>query len=368
MWGMPGITTLMELSQGTSVWGSGGQPTNIPIARGDILRNLLVQTTGAQTSTVGTGTIAKDPRGPYNEYSLITLGPSNSAKIVNLSGYGNYLASLMKLKERFGYGSLDAAVPTVQDPATFTDVITYATATGTFNNTMPIPVCQMIRSMGHEVGLWQLSEQTMNMVLALTINSASGSSPYNIFSTTASASPFLVTGNATVTLGSPTIDVLRILYKNPKNPDDYPPFDWVSVWAEDTLTNVVSKAPSYTFPANSGLLCRAAVNFFDATAGDGALVQTYFTPANAIQLLYGTSESKIVESGVERQGKNAYDMGFLPPKGVFFFDFFGQDLTLADVLNTATLLNIRLNFALSTALPANSTGVVDYQLLQPIVG
>ncbi len=366
MWGQPGITKKMRLSNGTSSWGNGSIPVSTPIARGDILRSLQLYTSGTLALTPGTGTIAADVHGPYNQYSNINIGPSNSAKILNVSGYGLYLINLMRAKEH-AYASYDADVVTVQNAADFTDVYTLPTTGTKYDNTLEVPVAQLIKSMGVEVGLWQLSEQTMNMVLNVTPASASSASPYNIYSTTAGALPYLTTGNATVTLATPTMDVLRYLYKNPVNAQDYPPFDFVSVWTEDNFTNALTKAPVYTFPTNSGLLARACINAFDATAGNGAAMSTYFAANNAFSLLYGTSDTKDMVSGYELQASTAKEYGFLMPKGVFAFDWLGTDLTLSDVLNTSVLLNVRFVLALGAALPASSTLTVDYQLLQPIV-
>lgn len=366
MWGYPGVTTKMNLFNSQANWASGGVPVNITINRGDILRDILVLTSGQQTLTPGTGTIALDPHGPYNQYTNVSLGPSNSAKIVNVSGYGMYLANLIKAKE-YPMRVLDSPDIVVQNPSPITDVTAFATSGTAYSNFFRVPVSQIIRSMAQEVGMWQLSEQTMNMVLSLTPNSSSSSSPFSIGNTTAGISPFLLSGNATATLTNPTIDVLRLLYKNPLNPQDFPPFDFVSVWTEDSFVNPTTKNPTYTFPANSGYLCRAIINAFDATAGNGAAIGTYFSQPNAFTLLYGTSDTKHSMSGYELQEVTLQSFGFLPPKGVFFFDFLGEDLTLLDVLNTALLLNIRFQLNLSTPLPANSTINVIYQLLQPII-
>ena len=152
------------------------------------------------------------------------------------------------------------------------------------------------------------------------------------------------------------------------NPADLPPFDYVSVWVEDVFTNSLTKTPSFTFPANSGLLVRAIIDLFDAGAGAGAAVNTYLSAANSLQFLYGTSQVKHSSSGYEKRTTDLYDFGFLPPQGVFFFDMLGSDGTLVDVLDTASLLNVRFSLNMAQALPINSIANCVYQLLQPIVG
>lgn len=365
MWGQPGVTTRLLLSNGQAAWGAGGSPINTTILRGDILRDLLVSTSGSITLG-GTTAPSPDVHAPYNLYTNIALGPSNSAKIVNVSGYGLYLANLLTGANQISvYDSPDIVVA---NPSTFADVLSVPTATGAFRYYQRVPVSQLIRSLGYEIGLWQLSEQTMNMVLSMTPNAGNAASPYNVYNPVAGQGLYTGgTGTPTATLANPAIDIYRRLYKNPARPEDYPPVDFVSVWSEDIFQNALTTTPTYTFPANSGLLARAAINLFDATAGNGADVPAYLANNNALTLLYGTSDTKISESGYEHRENEAQEYGFLPPRGVFFYDFLGRDLTLSDVLNTATLLNIRFQLNLSQAMPANSSATVVYQLLQPIV-
>lgn len=366
MWGQPGVTSKLSLFDSANSWLSGSQPVAINIKRGDILRELTIQTSGSITLSGGTNPV-QDVHGPYNLYNNVSLGPSNSAKIVNVSGYGLYLINLLKQNER--ESAYTSPIVPVQNAAIFGDVSNYPSSNGFLRSTLNVPVGQFIKSLGFEIGLWQLSIQTMNMVLSLSPNTVSAASPYSIYNASAGVAPY--TGGATspnATITNPQIDVLRHLYKNPLRPEDYPPVDFVSVWQEDSFTNVNSKQPTYTFPANSGLIARAAINLFDATAGNGADIGTYLTTSSAVQLLYGTSDVKISESGYEQREREALDFGFVPPRGVMFFDFLGTDLTLADVLNTAALLNVRFQLSMDTPLPANSSATVVYQLLQPIVG
>src|SRR5579875_1237532 len=167
MWGQPGVTTKLLLSNATTPWGGGGQPTAIAIQRGDILRDILIQTRAAQTNTPGTGTIGLDPLGPYNCYSRIDLGPANAAKIVNVSGYGLYLIDLIKATEDFG-AAYDGSTLPISNPASLGDVQSFSSTASSFSYYQLMPVGQYIRSLGFEIGLWQLSQPTMNMILNVT--------------------------------------------------------------------------------------------------------------------------------------------------------------------------------------------------------
>lgn len=369
MWGDPNVSKKLVLGNSITPWGTGGFPVPVQVLRGDILCDLLMQTTANPTYTLGGGTIALDVNGPYNTYTLITVGPSNSAKIYQTSGWMNYLINLIKQNED-PYRNFTSNAITTLNPAPAVEFYTGSQTTGTttWRFSTLLPVSQMIRSLGMEVGMWQLAEQSLNMQVTFTPGSASTASPYNTFSTTAGVQPYLTTGAATVTMASPQVDLLRILYKNPFDPADAPPFDFVSVWTQDVFQNATTTAPSYTFPANSGLLCRAIIDTFDAGTNNGGLVATYWPNADSIKVRYGTSDIKESYSGFEARELMIYNYGFEPPQGVFFFDWLGSNLTLQDTLNTAILLNCRIELAQAAALPANSRMNVGYQLLQPIVG
>lgn len=367
MWGEPGVSQKLRLSNDISVWGSGGYPVTQKIKRGDILSKLHMLVNAAQTNTPGTGSIATDVNGPYNLHSRVSLGPSNSAKIVDVDGYALNLINLIKSRED-PYSAFSSPDLAILHAALLTDVYSYGNTASELTYFNDIPVSQVIRSFGGEIGMWQLAEQTMNMLLSVTPNTATPGSPYAVGSLTPGQAPFLLTGNGVVTIATPTIDVVRELWKNPVNPSDLPPFDYVSVWVEDIFENSATKAPSFTFPANSGLLARAIIDSLDSGTGAGMSVPTYLSNANAIQLMYGTSQVKDSFSGQEKRTMDMIDYGFLPPQGVFFFDWLGRDLTLVDILDTATLLNTRLALTMNAALPANSKLNCIYQLLQPVVG
>jgi hypothetical protein len=370
MWGDPNVSKKLLLGNSQTPWGTGGFPVTQQILRGDILCDLVMQTVATPVYTPGTGSIAADVNGPFNTYSLITAGPSNSAKFYQTSSWSNYLVNLIKQEEN-SYRNFTSNALAVNNQASINELYTGSQTTGVvpWRFSQLIPISQYVASLGGEVGMWQLAEQSLNLTVTFTPASASAASPYNVFSLTAGQQPYLITGNATVTMANPTVDLLRVLYKNPFDPKDAPPFDFVSLWTQDTFTNPLGLTPSYTFPANSGLLCRAIIDTLDAGTGNGGLVSTYWNAADSFKIRYGTSDIKESMSGPELREWNQLNFGFEPPVGTFFFDWLsGQRLTLQDTLNTAVLLNSRIELTQAAALPANSRMNVIYQLLQPIVG
>ncbi len=370
MWGDPNVTHRLLLSNDQTPWGNGGYPVSQKIKRGDILKNLYMIMDASMTATPGTGTIAADVNGPYNSITQLTAGPSNSSKFVQVSGWSLYLISLAKLIEST-YNLTDANIYSPVNQDALGNIFSGRATTGTavdWRFALPIPVSQRLRSVS-DVGMWQLAEESLNLEVSVTPNSGSASTPYNIYSTVGGAAPYIVSGNATVTIANPTFDIVRELYKNPLNDADYPDFDFVSVWKQDSFTNPNSKAPYYKFPANSGLLVRAIIDTFDATAGNGFPISTYFAAADALAVRYGTSDTKEQTSGYERRIiGSATEFGFEPPQGVFLFDWLGgRDLVLQDAINTALLLDTRLELDLGATPPNGSRLNVIYQLLQPLV-
>lgn len=370
-WGDPGVSKRMLLSGGPVAWGVGGQPATANIPQTGILRRLrLLHNTGAPTFTPGTGTIALDVQAPGNWYSRFILAPNAQAPIFNASGFGTSLIRAMRSKEQKP-NTPDTAIVTEVGGQTATSVYNGSATTGVLplNFYYDLPVAQMVRSLGGEIGLFPLQNPAVQLALQYTPNSGSVASPYNMASTTPTAEPYLITGNATVTVPTPTLEVVRDLWEVPANQADYPVFDFVSSWTEETPQGAsVVGATQVTWQATplSGILVRVGGYILDGSTNKG-IASGSLSAGNAIALLYGSGTAKFSETSFDALTRQREEYGFDLPLGFYGYDLMGPDLTLADALDTFSVANIQLQFNIATALAAGSAVKIVRQTLMPLV-
>lgn len=370
MWGGAYVSMARDLSNGVSNFGPAGSPTNVDIQRIGILRKMRLLVDGSATFTPGTGTINRDFMGPFNLLSQIVLTPNQQAPVVRMSGYGAYLFSLMKSLERKGFSPDTVAVSETGADAS-TDIFSAArtSTNGDWRYYQDVPISQLIRSLGTEIGLWPLQNPAVQMQLGYTPAGSSASSPFNIYSTTAGQSPYLVTGNATVTLASPQVDVRRQLWEVPQNAADNPPYTFVVTTLEETpqsgSPNGATTAQWKATPL-SGVLLRLGAYVIDGTTPAG-VAESSLTGSNALNLTFGADTQKFSETGAAAHARMQDLYGFAMPQGFFCWDFLGADLTLQDVIDTYTIPEVRLNFNFSTALGASNSAIkIIRQTLVPL--
>jgi hypothetical protein len=369
-WGDPYVSQRLTLSNGVSAWGTGGLPVSVALQQTGILESLRAFVSGTVTIDAGTGSIAAGVSGPWNTLSLITLSPNQQAPIVQLSGLGLNLFQQMKSVEH-QVGSPDVSAIAIQNGGTATDTYTFP-ATGTavaYRYYQDIPVAQRIRSLGGFIGYWPLQNPAVQLQVQYTPNSGSAATPYNIFSTTAGAAPYLVTGNATAVLASPTVEFVRNMWEVPINAEDLPPFELVStVVQESPQGSAVGGATRITWQATplSGLLVRLGIYIFNGTTGTG-VASALLNTNNALTLTYDADTPKFSESAFTALARMREFYGYNLQQGFFSWDFLGRDLTLQDVIDTNTTANIKLTVNLSTALGAtNSNAFIVRQIISPL--
>lgn len=367
-WGDPGVSKKLRISNGVATPGVGGSPNSVAIQQTGILKELAIIASGAATITAGTGTVSKDVLGPWNVLTNVNLSPNQQSPVVNLSGYGLYLANVMRAAEDDFPRTPDTMVVSETSAAASADVFNFPTATGTLRFYERIPVTQAIRSLGGEVGYWPLQNPAMQLALNYTLNSATAGSPYNIFSATAGVSPYLVTGNATSTWTAPQLDIERTLYQVPAKEADFPPFQFVSTWIEEQPQGAsIGGATTFSWQATplSGLLARIGLFIFDSSVNAG-IANSNLTASNALQLTYDANTVKFSETSYEALQRMHGLYEFLPPQGFFTWDLLGSQLTLQDTMNTSTTANIKLIVNTTAALGATSSAKIIRQIISPL--
>lgn len=379
MWGGAAVSLKRYLSNGKSPWGPGGSPTTVDIQRVGILRGFRLLTQSPTATFTAGAALARDVLGPWNLYKLLTISPNQQAPIFRASGYGTYLIDIMKSREEKGFTADTAVVSeTSADPLSNVYSASRTATNGDWRLYHNLPVSQMIRSLGAEIGLWPLENPAVQLQLEYTPSSSSAASPFQIDSqnnTTALAGLLPYYGDPTsgVTIATPTVDVRRNLWEVPADPQDDPPYTYVTTWLEENPqggnVNGASTVEWKLVPL-SGVLLRLGVFIFDggASAPVGAgVAETSLANSNSLTMLFGADTAKFSETGQAAHARFQDEYGFTAPQGFFAYDLLGDDLTLADVVDSYTTPEVRFDINLSTPLGAQNSFVkVQRQMLVPI--
>lgn len=383
-WGMPGLTKLQYISNGTTAWGASGLPVPVALQQIGILRSLRLLQNGSPTYT---GTTYNAALGPWNAFSQLSLTSNQQAPIFRLSGNGAYYVSLLKrgLEGRGGAPDVpDMSESNHTDTSYAYNFPANALAAAPANQQilfpLDLPVAQRVKSLGGDIGMFILQNPNIQLQFAFTTSSGTSASPYTVSNTTTgpNAQMWYVSSNTgnSVTLTSPQVDLVKEQYEAVQNAQDYPNLEWVSQWLEEPFQSAVGGASTITWTKLpvAGLLCRVMAWVIDGnhlaegTTPECGVRTNLLTASNAVTLTYNTGTTKFAETGQEAVVRQRKQLGFDMPQGVFFYDLLGgEDLNLSDILNTARVPNIQFQMNLSSALGAsNSQAKMIYQTLLPV--
>jgi hypothetical protein len=366
------VTKPIYKSNGTVNLPNGGTPSLTKITLGGILEKLILIGQGTATYTPGTGSIAQDINGPWNFYNQISLIPNQQVPIIQASGYGLALFNLLKQNLEIENNLMVAPVnvgPFSVDNSYVNSGAIITTPSGTqsplWTHMLPVPVTQ--RMFNGIVGYWELGNPLAQLTLSIIPAYTGTASPYNIYSLTAGQQPYLTTGNSTVTLANPTVDIMRYLYDTPINQNDRPPVTFINCVLEDTFQNNVgsAKALNYAFSPLSGYVARVLAYVVDSTTNKG-VAPSMMLASNSLTMGVGDGTSLISESFYEFAARQRYELGTDMPQGTFYVDCLGKDLTFQNIFSTYDFANININMNFASALGATSYGKVVKQMLKPL--
>ncbi len=370
----PNVRKHLHQSNSVTSWGTGGIAVSQPLQQTGILAGLRAITSAQSTATVGTGTLAVDKLGPWNTYSQHTLSFNGGTPSVSVSGYGLFLANLIKKSER-GAGSFDAVVLAESNAGALSDVFnTPDTTTTNWRFAQDLPIVQRIAGMG-DVGFVVLGNSGLVLNYSATPNTASANpGPYNLFSLTAGQAPYLATGNATYTVSSPVIDLVRDMFEVPASPQDMPSALgsqlFVPSWLEEAPQGITVGGASsipWALTPNSGILVRLLAFAYDGNTSDG-IASSSLSTANAVSLTYNNQTPIFIESAYESMARQLHFYGFALPQGVFSFDFMGHDLMLSDSIDSSLVPNVKLTLNPNVAMgTTNSFVKVIREMLSPLI-
>jgi len=358
MWGDEGVTKLLYKQDSNTAWGPINNPKTVTMQKQGIIRSLRMLTQGP--SLTFAGATSPSAFGPYNAYTQLELLANSQQDIFRFSGIGAYMINLVKRALELGLMPPNGT-PVSPVNVTDTDYIFDGRAINApANNTewdwsLDLPIAQTVRSLGGDIGMIPMSTENsqLSFVFTPTANSVSGST-YTINNNNAAddlSQPYY--GTNAVSVASPTVDLIRIMYEAITNPADFPDFSFVSQWLEETPATYGGTGFTWKQNQDAGVLGRLIFGIFTSTAPWG-ITTANLPSSSAIQLSYNTDTVKFKESGREALARQRDQLRFDLPQGWFFYDLLGPDLTLADVLNTYVVPAIQLQMTTS-AVTLNST-------------
>lgn len=377
------VTRLLRLTNSTSIWQSNTQ-TPVQIVQAGYLRDLMIILSGALTTTTTALTLL-DNFAPWGLLSNVQVNSNVQAGVINVSGIGlNWINQVLMGLEKMGntFDTTNTATPTATvdepqggpagtAPHPIPSLYQVPLPAGTDTLILPwwVPLAQKINTLDGYVGIWDLQDPSIQMVLNYTPGSPTVATPFSVVEGTASTGAGLFTQAAnTSVLATPAMDIVRVMYDPPLDPANDPEFGYVHSWYEELWNTAPggSSTINWRALANSGYITRLIFGVWDSSATAG-VADSKGNLSNFINLTVGNNAPVIVETVNEYRLRSAQELGHQITQGAFYIDFLGQDLTLQNVLDTFTAGNINLQMNFSSGLGATSTGKVIRGMLQALM-
>jgi len=356
----------------------------VQIIQAGYLRDLFLILSGALTTTTTAITLL-DNFAPWGMFSNLQVNSNVQAGVYNVSGIGtNWLNQMVMGLEKIG-NSFDTSVSaspttsvdqprggpagTADNPVPSLYQIPLTTGGGTLILPYWIPLAQKINTLDGYVGIWDLQDPSIQMILNYTPGATGSATPFNIVEGTASTGAGLFTQAAnTSTIATPNVDVVRVMYDPPLDPQNDPEFGYVHSWYEELWNTAPggSSTINWRALANSGYITRLVFGVWNSTTSAG-VADSLGGLTNFINLTVGNNAPVYVETINEYRLRASQEMGHQLTQGAFYVDFLGQDLTLQNVLDTFVAGNISLQMNFSSGLGATSTGKVIRGMLQALM-
>jgi hypothetical protein len=367
-WGDEGVTKRLYKQDSVTSWGPIGVPKNVQLLKQGIIKNLrMIQ--DATLTFAGATTASKF--GPYNAYTLLELLGNSQQDIFRTSGIGMSLYNIVKRGLEAGLPpfntSLGSPLNVTDQDYVFDGVITNAPTTNPdWNWFLDLPVSQLVRSLGGDIGMIPMSTENAQLQFSFTPTAISVSGTNYVIQSVADDLSLPYFGANAVTLGAPTVDLIRDMYEAIQAPENFPDFSFVNQTLEETPQTFSGTQWTWKQNQDAGILVRLIFGTWTSATPWGIL-SSKLTAANSIQLSYNSDTAKFKETGLEALARQRQQLGFDLPYGVFMYDLMGPDLTLSDVLNTYVVpaIQLQMNYS-SVTLNTNINPKVIAQRFLPL--
>ena len=369
MWGDEGVTKLLYKQDANVSWGPINSPVTQQLIKSGILRNLrLISNTGTMAFA---GATTASLFGPFNALQDITILANAQQTVYKSPGYmGFWIDNLVRALE-FDDAPANASMPSPPNVTDQNFVFNGRQVTTSTNTSwtweIKLPLSQVIRSLGGEIGLIPMSTENAQLTVSYTPTAVSVSAgTYTIQSAVDDLSMPYVGANA-VTIPSPAIDIFKQLYEPVINEADFPDFSFINQWIAERPQQFGTNGFTWKQNQDAGVILRLLFGMWVSTNPWG-VPTTSLNRNDALVLSYNTDIVKFRESGIEALNRQREQLGFDADLGIFYYDLLGRDLTLSDVLNSYIVPAIQLQLNTSSAVTVNTTvpPIVVAQRLIPI--
>lgn len=352
-----GVTKLQLKQDSVTAWGPISVPKTVQLTKAGIIKNLrLIQGGGALT--LGAGATASN-NGPYNAYQNLELLGNSQQDIFRFSGIGGSYVEMVKRGLELGLPPRNTSLgspPNVTDMDYVFDgrAVTAPAANTQWNWSLNLPVSQLVRSLGGDIGMIPMATENAQLSFLFTPQAVSLSgTTYTIGQSGADDLTQPYANSSSTTVAAPTLDLVRIMYEAIQDPANFPDFTFISQWLEETPQTF--SATGFTWRQNQDAGVLARLIFAVYTNSNTGVLSAKLTGAGALSLNYNTDTVKFKESGLEALARQRDQLGFDLPQGVFFYDLLGPDLTLGDVLNSYMIPAIQLQMSIDSGVTLHTS-------------
>lgn len=352
-WGDPGVSETFIVQDATIAPNPNLPNQQIIMADAGILSEIQHHYYATNlTVTAGTGTASKDTfAGPYDAINWYQLLAGANTPLFSLSGRG--LGWLQVVEYPGRSWEADAVPVGVENSLTNTSDFFNYPASGSnqvYRFWVRVPVAlRWVGVPGGAVGHLILQNKRIANIIKPVFNLSGASAPFSLAASAAGNAPYIVTGNATVT-ATPSFETWKLLNTVPDSRQKMPLFGFTRYLQE---VQVPYSGTSFTYSFEpGGMLLRALVGFYDATAAAGIAT----TNITNITYQYGTNKQLDVYTPQRNILEQLTLYGRTLPQGVFAFDYYTAKRSLVDAKSTENTANVQIyaTFAQSYTPPANS--------------
>jgi hypothetical protein len=352
MWGSPGVTEQVLLSETALQWPTGGGSASKVLQRAGLLRTLRFNAKAHYNVSAYTSAPGK------SQYSVLggllnrlRVEANGQIPLFDCSGYGAMIYA--EIINRDGSIAARKAYEAALNIQANTLLAKYEAigATGDFYAAYPFEIRfalpMLIEGRMQELGIWLLQNQTIELTVSANFNDIRAAAATN----NALWSGGTLTGTATA--ADCKLEIERELYDTPADVRSLPNLTMAHQIVEfvQTFTGGYSR---FDIP-RAGILNRVIICNLDSSDNplDNAAV-------SSLDFSYGTNQKPISRPWWAVDTEFVNDYGQYPPKGVQVLDFYkwGWD-GLKLIKNTETLSNLRIESNFTSSIAGKQLIILD---------
>ena len=352
-WGSPKVTRLRRQADQTISYTAG--TNTLSLQHVGMLESLLFRYNATYAYTKSVGGSTQDAQGPFNSVSNLNVKVNGIGQFLDCSAWMLYLYDLVHYP---GFDPASSDNPNVLQTTTGTSIFSFPAVPGASGNVtllyqLRFPFVVKIANI-KEVGLFIAQNDEVNLQVTPSFNGTA-------MSATKLAAPYDLAGGDSMTIGTPTLDLVRSFYAVPANKGDYPIIGWFHQ-IESQRVSMTATTTEIAHP-KGGVILRAIYQCIDG--GTPGLMAN--STISKLQWVYGSNETPWDESITDVLLRQRVDYGHDLPQGALVHDFFGEGgNTMRHTYDTQEYQNLRTRIVTASTPAAGSYVDVIRERLIPI--